>query len=74
MFIERSALVGRTQSKTAVLEAIVRCNARNLTGTLDFNKFGIKDEIGLIGVTPKFVDNFVIDVIAPDYHVTKSKG
>jgi len=33
--VNRTELVGKSQSKTAVLESVVRANALNLTGNLD---------------------------------------
>ena len=38
--VSRSELVGKTQNNTAVLEALVRANALNRTGDIDYNKYG----------------------------------
>ena len=45
--INRSDLVGISQSKTAVLEALIKANALNQTGNVDYNKYGKLDGIGL---------------------------
>ena len=43
--VNRTELVGKSQSKTAVLESLVRANALNLTGNVDYNKKSRKAEI-----------------------------
>ena len=39
-------LLGERTCSTAVVEKVVQANALNLTGELDYNKYGIQDEIG----------------------------
>ena len=36
-----SELVGRSQSKTFVMEALIRANALNRNGATDYNKNGV---------------------------------
>ena len=50
--VNRSELVGKSQSKTAVLESLVRANTLNLTGNLDYNKYGKLDAVGFEKVSP----------------------
>ena len=57
--ITRSELVGFGKSKTAVLEFLIRTNALNLTGATNYNVNGVKDGVGFVNVTEKFVDNFL---------------
>ena len=38
--INRSELVGTSKSKTAVLETLIKANALNQTGNIDYNKYG----------------------------------
>ena len=45
--VNRSDVVGKSQSKTAVLEALIKANALNQTGNVDYNKYGKLDGIGL---------------------------
>ena len=68
-----SELVGKSQSKTAVLEALIQANALNQTGNVDYNKNGKLDGIGFEKVSDKFVDNFVLCVLVPDYNTEKKK-
>jgi len=39
-----------------------------LTGALNYNAGGVKDGIGFENVTEKFVDNFLLRVLVPDYN------
>ena len=47
-------LVGKSQSKTAILEALIKANALNRTGNVDYNKYGKLDGIGFEKVCDKF--------------------
>ena len=67
-------LVGRSKAAGAAIESIARANALNLTGDLDYNKFGSKDANGFIQVTEKFVDNFLLHVLVPEYYVKNGKN
>ena len=63
MFLaNRSDTVGRSNSSTVLLEFVARNHALNKTGSLDYNRLGVKDDVGLISVSPKFVDNFLVQV------------
>ena len=68
VIIERTAIVGRARSRQALVEALSRSNALNLTGHLDFNKYGKRDGVGFANVTEKFVDNFILSVLLPEYN------
>ena len=72
--ISRKDLVGRATSKTAVVETLVRSNALNLTGNTNFNSGGIKDGVGFVNVTKKFVDNFILRVLVPDYNTKDGRN
>ena len=72
--VSLSELVGKTQSKTAVLESLVCANALNWSGDIDYNKYGKLDDVGFEKVTAKFVDNFVFTILVPDYNTKKIKG
>ena len=71
--VTRSALVGRSAAKTAMLETVGKSNALNRTGCIKYNAFGMKDGIGLKSATEKFIDNFVLAVLVPDYNVESGK-
>ena len=43
--VNRSELVGKSQNDTAALEALVRANALNRTGNVDYNKYGKLDVV-----------------------------
>ena len=72
--VNRSELVGKSQYNTAVLEALVRANALNRTGNVDYNENGKLDGVGFEKVSEKFVDNFMFCNIVPDYNTKKVKG
>ena len=72
--VNHSDLVGKLQRKTAVLEAIVRANALNRTGHIDYNENGKLDGVGFEKVTAKFVDNFIFANLVPDQNTKKDKG
>ena len=73
VIVTRSNLVGRSAAKTAMLETIGKSNALNRTGTINYNDLGQKDGVGLTSVTEKFIDNFVLAVLVPDYNVKNGK-
>ena len=68
VIIDRTEIVGRAKSKTALVDALSRYNALNHTGQVDFNKYGEKDGVGFQSVTEKFVDNFILSVLVPEYN------
>ena len=72
--INRSEIVGTTKSKTAVVEALVRSNALNCTGVIDYNAYGAKDGIGFEKATEKFIDNFLLRTLVPDYNTKDGKS
>ena len=72
--VNRSELVGKSQYNTAVLEALVRANTLNRTGNVDYNQYGKLDGVGFEKVTAKFVDNFILKILVPDYNTKKIKG
>jgi hypothetical protein len=72
-FCSRSELVGKSQSKEAVLEALIRANALSQSGNVDYNKYGKLDGIGFEKVSEKFVDNFLFCVLVPDDNTEKKK-
>ena len=72
--VNRSELVGKTQNNTAVLEALIRANALNRTGDLNYNENGKLDGVGFEKVSEKFIDNFVFCNIVPDYNTKQNKG
>ena len=72
--ISRSDLVGCSKSRSIIAETLVRNNALNLTGRINYNASGVKDGIGFESVTDKFVDNFILRVLVPDYNLQKGKN
>ena len=66
--VNQSELVGSTKSKSAVVEKLICSNALNLTGTTNYIADGVKDGVGFGNVTEKFVDNFLLRVLVPDYN------
>ena len=72
MKVNNSALIGRQTKDTALLEYLIRANALNQTGTLDYNKYGTKDGIGIVECNDVFVDNFLLSLLVPG-HLIKDK-
>ena len=72
--VNRSEVVGFKKSKTAVVEALIQANALNRTGTANYNTFGHKDGIGFEKATQKFIDNFLLRVLVPDYNIKEGKN
>ena len=72
--VNRSDIVGFKKSKTAVVEALIQTNAFNRTGTTNYNIFGQKDGIGFEEATEKFIDNFLLRVLVPDYNIKHGKN
>ena len=72
--VNRSELVGGTKSRTAVLEKLIRNNALNLTGKKNYNVGGVKDGVGFEKVKEKFVDNFLLRVLVPDYNTKNGRN
>ena len=67
--VTRSDLVGKSTSNTLVMETLIRANALNRTGDVNYNENGLKDGVGFEDVTEKFVDNFLFRVLVPDYNI-----
>ena len=72
--INRSKLVGKNKSKSAVIQALIRANALNRSGNINYNEYGKLDGIGFEKVSEKFVDNFIFKVLVPDYNVKEGKN
>jgi hypothetical protein len=62
-----------SRKTNTVLVNLALANAENKTGYIDYNKYGIKDNKGLMSCGPKFVDNFVLMCYVPDYHITNGQ-
>lgn len=71
--VNRRDLVGKSQSKTITMEELIRANALNCTGKIDYNKYGKLDGVGFKTVSEKFVDNFLFVVLVPDYDTKNNK-
>ena len=72
--VTRSDLIGKSKSNTLVMETLIRANALNRTGNVNYNENGLKDGVGFEEVTEKFVDNFLFRILIPDYNIKKGKN
>ena len=72
--VNRSDLIGKSKSNTLVMETLIRANALNRTGNVNYNENGLKDGVGFEEVTEKFVDNFLFRILIPDYNIKKGKN
>ena len=48
-----------------VLMALARANCLNLANEVDFNKYGVKDNIGLLPVSNLFIDSVIVKLKSP---------
>ena len=62
---------GRSQKTTRMIENVVKHNALNKTGHINYNKGAIKDGVGFQSCSDKFVDNFILRVLVADYLIYK---
>ena len=53
-----------------LLQKFVQENALNRTGFINYNQYGKKEGTGFISCSEKFVDNFLLYVLVPDYSVS----
>ena len=72
--INRSELVGKRNTKFSLVEQIARNNSLNRTGKINYNAGGYKDGVGLKRVTDTFVDNFLLQVLIPEYNTKGGKN
>ena len=72
-YISKKELCGRSTRPSVLLEKVAQRLALNKTAYVDYNAFGNKDGVGFIPCTEKFVDNFILRVLVPDYFVEKKK-
>ena len=71
IIISKKELCGRSQKTTRMLENVVKHNALNKTGHVNYNKGGVKDGVGFQLCSDKFVDNFVLRVLVSGYLIYK---
>ena len=73
IIISKKELCGKSQKTTRMLENVVKHNALNKTGCINYNKGGIKDGVGFQPCSDKFVDNFILRILAADYLIQKNR-
>ena len=73
IIISKKELCGRSQKTTRLLENVVKHNALNKTGHINYNRGGVKDGVGFQPCSDKFVDNFVLHVLLADYLIHKRR-
>ena len=71
IIISKKELCGRSQKATRTIENVVKHNALNKTGHINYNKGGIKDGVGFQPCSDKFVDNFILHLLVADYLIYK---
>ena len=71
IIVSKQELCGRSQKSTRMLENVVKHNALNKTGLINYNKGGVKDGVGIQPCSDKFVDNFILRVLVADYLIHK---
>ena len=54
-----------------MLENVVKHNALNKSGLINYNKGGVKDGVGFQPCSDKFVDNFILPVCGPNISSTR---
>ena len=73
IIISKKELCGRSQNATRMIENVVKHNALNKMGRINYNKGGIKDSVGFQPCSDKFVDNFILRVLVADYLIQKNR-
>ena len=73
IIISKKELCGRSQKTTRMLENVVKHNALNKTGRINYNKGGINDGVGFQPCSDKFVEDFVLRVLVADYLIHKRR-
>ena len=58
---------------TKIATKLIKQNAFNRTGQVDFNKYGPKDGCGLIPYSEISIDNFILETVVPDCLVVRGK-
>jgi hypothetical protein len=71
--VTHSDLVKNSTSNTLVMEALIRANALNQTGDVNYNVNGLKDGVGFEEETDKFEDNFLFRILVSHYNIKKGK-
>ncbi len=72
IIISRKELCGKSKKSSTILERIIQQNALNKTGKIDYNAAGVKDGVGFVPCSDKFVDNFILRVLVAEY-LTENK-
>ena len=72
-FYSRRAILGRSNKSTVILEKIAKANSLNRIGSVDFNKYGKQEGVGVLQCSNRLVNNFVLYVYVPHYFVTPKK-
>ena len=54
-----------------MLENVVKHNALNKKGRINYNKGGVKDDVGFQPCSDKFVDIFILRVLVANYLIHK---
>ena len=73
IIISKKELCGKSQKTTRMLENVVKHNALNKTGCINYNKGCIKDGVGFQPCSDKFVYNFILRILAADYLIQKNR-
>ena len=70
--IKKKDLVGDSTKSFTILYKLAQANSLNSTGSINYNKYGKKDNIGFEQCTELFVDNFLLQNLFADYHFSKN--
>ena len=71
IIVSKQELCWRSQKSTRMLENVVKHNALNKTGLINYNKGGVKNGVDFQPCSDKFVDNFILRVLVADYLIHK---
>ena len=71
IIVSKQEFCGRSQKSMRMLENVVKHNALNKRGLLNYNKGGVKDGVGFQPCSDKFVENFILRVLVADYFIHK---
>ena len=72
--ISRSEIVGPTKSTTVFVEAFIRSNTFNRTDAINYNAYATKCGVEFEKVARKFIDNFLLRTLVPNYNTKDGKN
>ena len=68
--LSRKEVVGRKRKLESLLQVVASAALQSKIGLCNYNKYGVKDNVGLVPVSRPFFDSFMVFVAVPEYLTT----